>query len=221
MKPKLFPDDAASSARRQRWVSSARRWGAELLIVFVGVYAAFQLSELEERRRARAQRAQIEQALIREIDEITIRTRRAAESLPAIVASYEARIAGGEMPPLHPLIEPLDVRSHMWEATLQSGGVNLLDVPTLYRISVFYNGLSMAFVQLDQLRHLSETVLIPNLGRGSDEFYDPTTKQLRPKYQWYLAGLRRTAELAAETTRLGDELLADLGEGRSPPGDEP
>jgi len=180
------------------------------MVVFVGVYTAFALSEYRVEQEAEAHRDQIHQALIREIEAITVRTRRAAEYLSIHVAFYDSSIAVGAMPPLEPMIEPIRVRSHMWEAALQSGGLNLLDVPTMYRISEFYNALNAGFEQLAQLRELSETVLIPNLGRGPEEFYDPLTKTLRPKYAWYLDGLRRSVDLAVEITSLGEGIVEDL-----------
>ncbi len=168
------------------------------------------MSEYRAEQEAEAHRDQIHQALIREIEEITVLTRRAATYLPVIVARYDSSIAVGAMPPLEPMIEPIRARSHMWEAALQSGGLNLLDVPTLYRISEFYNALNQGFEQLAQLRDLSETVLSPNLGRGPEEFYDPATKTLRPKYAWYLDGLRRAGDLAVGITRLGEGIVEDL-----------
>jgi hypothetical protein len=98
----------------------------------------------------------------------------------------------------------------MWEAALQSGGLDLFDVPTIYRLSSFYNSLNAGFVQLDQLRALSETILIPNLDRGPEEFYDSQTGELLPKYSWYIAGLTRLGVLAASITAQGDSLVADL-----------
>ncbi|MBD3337057.1 MAG: hypothetical protein GF355_16200 [Candidatus Eisenbacteria bacterium] len=192
-------------------------WGIELIIVFVGVYAAFALSEHQQQQRAQEHREQIRQALVREIESITVRTGRAAVEIPRLIAQFDSSMAAGEMPPLIPLIEPLRVRAHLWEATLESGGLNLLDVPTLYRISEFYNSLNAGFEQQNQLRGLSERVLIPNLGKDKDEFYDPSTRRLRPKYSWYLDGLRRISRLAAETTQLGEVHVADLKEGQQEP----
>ena len=37
------------------------------------------------------------------------------------------------------------VQTHMWEATLQSGALDLSDVPTVYRLSQFYNELNAGF----------------------------------------------------------------------------
>ncbi len=215
MEPDLFEvaeteSSTQSATRGRRWIARAGRPVSRLIVVFVGVYAAFALSEYRVAQEAEAHRDQIHQALIREIEEITVRTRRAAEYLPIAVAFYDSSIAVGAMPPLQPMIEPIRVRSHMWEAALQSGGLNLLDVPTLYRISEFYNALNEGFERLAQLRELSETVLIPNLGRGPEEFYDPLTKTLRPKYAWYLDGLRRAVDLAGQITRLGESIVEDL-----------
>ena len=186
------------------------RWGIELVIVFIGVYAAFALSEYRQEQEAQAHREQIQQALLREIEAITAKTRRAAENMPRILAYYDSTMAAGAMPPLEPIIEPIRVRAHMWEATLQGGGLNLLEVDTMYRVSTFYNALNDGLEQLAQLRALSETVLIPNLGRGPEEFYDTTTKTLRPKYAWYLLGLRNAGTISVEITVLGDALIADL-----------
>jgi hypothetical protein len=95
------------------------------------------------------------------------------------------------------------VQTHMWEATLQSGALDLFDIPTIYSPSQFYNELNAGFEQLAQLRDLSETVLIPNLERGSSEFYQSNGK-LRPKYHWYRKGLGRLSYLAARITAFGD-----------------
>jgi hypothetical protein len=96
------------------------------------------------------------------------------------------------------------------EATLQSGALDLFDIPTVYRLSQFYNELNAGFEQLAQLRNLSESVLIPNLERGSSEFYEQGGRKLRPKYQWYRDGLGRLAGLAARITALGDSLTNQL-----------
>jgi hypothetical protein len=182
----------------------------ELMVVFVGVYTAFALSEYEAGRRAAQRRHQLESGLVREIRDITSNTRRVAESLPPQLARFDSAVAAGARPPLQPWIEPVRVQTHMWEATLQSGGLDLFDVPTVYALSEFYNGLNAGFEQLAQLRELSQTVLIPNLGRGADEFYEPDTGKLRPKYDWYRSGLGRLSRLAAGITASGDSLVSLL-----------
>jgi hypothetical protein len=192
------------------------RLALELLVVFIGVSAAFAMSEYEKRRDAADRRHQLQLALVSEIEDITSNTRRVAEASPVMMARFDSLVAAGARPPLDPMIEPVRVDTHMWEATLQSGGLDLFDVPTVHRLSQFYNQLNAGFEQLDQLRTLSETVLIPNLGLGAEEFYDPADGQLRPKYQWYRSGMQRLGYLAITITAMGDSLARDLGTASRP-----
>jgi hypothetical protein len=143
------------------------RLGLELLVVFIGVYAAFALSEHEDRRDDAVRRVQLQAALVREIEALTMNTRRVAETLPERLAQFDAAVAAGARPPLSPLIEAVRVDTHMWEAALQSSALDLFAVDTVYDLSRFYNELNAGFEQLAQLRALSETVLIPNLGLDS------------------------------------------------------
>lgn len=115
-------------------------------------------------------------------------------------------------------MEPVRVQTHMWEATLRSGGLDLFDVPTVYAISQFYNELNAGFEQLSQLRELSETMLLPNLGRGADEFYEPDTGELRSMYEWWRSGLGRLSLLAGEITAAGDSLVVALEPAEAPAG---
>lgn len=197
------------SQRLQPFRPLAIRLGLELVVVFIGVYAAFALSQYESRREAATRREQLQRALAREIEDITSNTRRVARELPVLLARFDSAAAAGARPALQPWIEPVHVQTHMWEATLQSGALDFFEVPTVYRISEFYNELNAGFEQLSQLRELSETVLIPALGLGSDEFYDAKNR-LRSKYTWYREGLERLARLAANITIRGDSLVAAL-----------
>lgn len=201
------PPALRSDRRRSRHLG----WLAlELVVVFVGVYAAFALTEYGERRRDAERRQQLEAALVSEIRDITSRTRRVAEDLPPQLARFDSAVAAGGRPPLQPWMEPVRVQTHMWEATLRSGGLDLFDVPTVYAISQFYNELNAGFEQLSQLREMSERMLLPNLGMSSDEFYDPETGRLRARYEWWRSGLGRLSLLAAGITASGDSLAALL-----------
>jgi hypothetical protein len=185
------------------------RLALELLVVFIGVYGAFALSEHEKRREASKRREQLQAAIVREVRDITANTRRVATQLPQQLAQFDSAVAAGGRPPLAPWIEPVRVDTDMWDVTLQSGALDVFDVATVYDISQFYNELNAGFEQLAQLRGLSETVLIPVLGRGSEEFYGPDN-QLRPNYRWYRDGLGRLSRLAASITAHGDSLVRSL-----------
>lgn len=211
--PQPAPTRADSPARSERraWRPLALRLGLELVVVFIGVYAAFALAESQARREAEERRQQIRSALVRELRDITANTRGAVTWTAAMVAFYDSAFAAAGTPALTPLIEPIRVRAHMWDATLESGGLALMDVRTIYQLSQFYNELNAGFEQLEQLRALSETVLIPNLDRGASEFYDASGRP-RSKYDWYTQGLRNLHRLAERITAMGDSLVLELGE---------
>ena len=187
----------------------------ELVVVFIGVYAAFALSEYESRRDATERRHQLQAALVSEIRDITSNTRRVAAALPTQLARFDSAVAAGARPPLEPWMDPGRIQPHMWEATLQSGALDIFDVPTVYAISQFYNELNLGFDQIAQLRELSEAVLIPELGGSSDEFYD-SANRLRPKYAWHRNGLERLSWFARDITIQGDSLVAALSTTSSP-----
>jgi hypothetical protein len=201
-----------------RWTRIAgdgsRRWALrllfELVVVFAGVYAAFAVSELRDRREADARRQQVRAALVEEVRDITGKTRRVAERLALSVPLLDSLVAAGARPSLEPVLEPLRVEAHMWEATLQSGALDLLDVTTVYRISEFYNGLNQAFEQYHQLVRLSETLLLPAYDGSAAGLYDPETARLLPRYRWYPVGMARLEELARGTAEAGEALLREL-----------
>jgi hypothetical protein len=192
------------------WRAHAGRLAVELVVVFIGLYAAFAVSEYQADREAEERREQLRLALVREIAEITANVKNGAAGMAETLVFYDAQLENAGTPALHPLIEAIDVRTHMWEATLASGGIDLFDVATVHDLSAFYNELNAGFAQIGQLRALSESILIPNLDRGTDEFYS-APGQLRAKYAWYLSGLRNLHRLAVRIAAMGDSLVGELG----------
>lgn len=197
-------------SRSRRTIDFAARLAFELLIIFVGVYAAFALSQHRAEREADVRRYQVREALVREIESVTMNTRRVAANTPLYLASFDSLLAAGHRPEPQVFLEPINIQTHMWEVTLQSNALDLLDVPTVYRLSAFYNQLNQGFEQFYQLRMLSEQYFLPILDEGADGFYDETTGDLRPSFGWYRPSLRRLGTLAADITELGDTLAAEL-----------
>src|SRR5690625_5599370 len=86
----------------------------------------------------------------------------------------------------------------------QSNALDLLDVPTVYRLSVFYNQLNQGIEQFYQIRMLSEQYFLPLLDEGADGVYDETSGDLRPAVGWYRPSLRRHGAPPAVLAVLGD-----------------
>src|SRR5213075_3589133 len=106
-------------------------WVAELVLIFVGVYAAFSLSNYQQHRQDAERRdrilASIERTLREGIESNKInRTQQEREA-----AEFRRALNAGEMPPLDPFVFTTDYSPGDFATLLQSGGIQLLDLQTL------------------------------------------------------------------------------------------
>ena len=183
------------------------RWMAELVLVFVGVYAAFWLNNYQQHRQDADRRDQILASLEQQLQEgiKSGKTNRAKQEQEA--AEFRRALDAGEMPPLHPFVFTTDYSPIDWATILQSGGVQLLDVQTIMAVrndeSVIRWGLSrMAWYQ-----KLSDELIVPNLDQDISFFYDSATKKLRKRFEIYPDALDARVKFANELERTHIELL--------------
>jgi hypothetical protein len=117
----------------KRMAFSARlvRWTAELVLVFIGVYAAFWLNDYQQHQQEAKRRDQILASLERTLREGIESGRINAAKEEQQVAEFQRALDAGEMPPLHPLVFTTDYSPGDFATLLQSGGIELLDVETL------------------------------------------------------------------------------------------
>src|SRR5215472_5684699 len=183
------------------------RWVAELVLVFVGVYAAFWLNNYQQHRQDAERRDQIlaslEQQLREGIDSGKINRGKQEQK----AAEFRRALDAGEMPPLEPFVFTTDYSPTDWATILQSGGVQLLDVQTLMAVrngeSVIRWGLSrMAWYQ-----KLSDELIVPNLDQDISSFYDPATKKLRKLFEIYPQAFEATVKFANDIERSNSKLL--------------
>lgn len=198
-----------TTEKRSRLVRVGR-WMAELVLVFVGVYAAFWLNNYQEHRQDAARRDQILAALEQQLEEgvESGKINRAKQEQKA--AEFRRALNAGEMPPLQPLVFITDYGPTDWATMLQSGGVQLLDVQTLMAVrndeSVIRWGLSrMAWYQ-----KLSDELIVPNLDQDISFFYDPATKKLRKRFEIYPEALDATVKFANDLERTHTNLLKQI-----------
>ena len=193
--------------QKRSLLSRIGRWTAELLLVFVGVYAAFWLSNYQQHRQEAERRDQIlsalEQQLRKGIESGKIN--RAKQEKKAV--EFHRALDAGKMPPLQPFVFITDYSPTDWATMLQSGGVQLLDVQTLMAVrndeSVIRWGLSrMAWYQ-----KLSDELIVPNLDQDISFFYDPATKKLRKRFEIYPEALDANVQFANELERTHTALL--------------
>src|SRR5712671_3392060 len=184
------------------------RWVAELVLVFVGVYAAFWLSNYQQHRQDAERRdrilAYIEQTLSEGIQ--SSKANRAREQEPE-AAEFRRALDAGEMPPMRPFVFITDYSPSDLATMLQSGGVQLFDVQTLKALRSDESVIRWGLARMARYQKLSDDLIVPNLDQDISFFYDPATKKLRKQFEIYPKALEARVNFANELERTHTELL--------------
>ena len=173
------------------------------------------MAEWDEGRERERRAGQVRDALIEEIRDIQVNTNRVAVWAPQYLHSLDSTLAAGTPVAPEPWLEAVVLQPHVWNATVTSGGLDLFSVDTFLEVSSFYTWLTLGFGQIDQLRDLSESQLLPLRGEAPSIYYTAADTgaglRFRPEYRWYPMAMRRLAALARCTTVRGDSALVELG----------
>ena len=197
--------------------SSKRGWAraivdrlTELVIVFVGVYAAFMLTAHQGHEQERQRRGQI-------LAYLEKGATTNAESLKQVTANYDRRmnefltqLAKGEMPEITPIswTSSYDANETTW--LLQAGGLELLDIETIARMKEVDSAYRTGIGTMAHYQQLSDQLVVPHIGEGRSFFYDPATKQLRKEYAQYPDILREGSRVLHELSEKTDQFAAQL-----------
>jgi hypothetical protein len=185
-------------------------WVAELVLVFVGVYAAFWLNNYQQHRQDAERRDQIlaslEQEFLRGIESGKIigakQERQAAE--------FRRALDTGEMPPLRSFVFTTDYSPGDIATLLQSGGVELLDVKTLMALRELESVIRWGLSDMQRYQKLSDELIVPNLDQDISFFYDPTSKKLRKRFEIYPQALEATVKFAHDLERTKTDLVKQI-----------
>ena len=178
------------------WRTRILRRAVELVIVFVGVYAAFLLNSYYDERKEAQRRAQLVDWLIEDYSRMLAELRKDSVSLARENDSFKAEIAAGKTPAPNVLVwASTDYDPTEKTMLLGSGALNLLKVSTLRQLTEVEATLRQSIFILRHDQQLSDTLILPHLGETPSPFYDPMTKQLRPEYEWYQRFFEREIQL--------------------------
>ena len=193
-----------------RFLSRIGRWTAELVLVFVGVYAAFWLNNYQQRQQDQERHdrilASIEQTLREGIE--SNKDSRAKEQQQ--VAEFRRALDAGEMPPLHPFVFTTDYSPGDFATILQSGGIQLLELETLTALRKDESVIRWGLSGMARYQKLSDELIVPNLNQDISFFYDPTTKKLRKQFEIYPEALQATVKFANDLERTHTALLKQI-----------
>jgi len=182
-------------------------WVAELVLVFVGVYAAFWLNNYQQHQQDAERRdrilASIEKTLRDGIESGKIN--RAEQEREA--AEFQRALNAREMPLLHPFVFTTDYSPGDFATLLQAGGIQLLDLETRTALRNDESVIRWGLSRMARYQKLSDEMIVPNLDQDISFFYDPATKKLRKRFEIYPEALEATVKFAQDLERTHTELL--------------
>src|SRR6266508_2639747 len=183
------------------------RWVDELVLVFVGVYAAFWLSNCQQHRQDAERRDQILASLEQTLREGIESGQTASAREERDAAEFRRALEAGEMPPLQPFVFTTDYNPGDIATLLQSGGVQLLEVKTLNALREMESVIRWGLSGTQRYQKLSDELLVPNLDQDISFFDEPATKKLRKRFEIYPDALDARVKFASELERTHMELL--------------
>lgn len=194
-------------ARRLPRLKHLGHWLAELLLVFVGVYAAFWLNDYQHHIQDMQRRDQILAALEQRLQQSIASGKAAGAEEDSTAATFEHALDTGRMPALHPFVFNSDYDPSDIATLLRSGGIQLLDVRTLTALRQVESVIRWGLNDMAHYERLSDELIVPNLGRPRSFFYDVATKRLRPRFEIYPQALEATAKFAHDLEQAQTQLL--------------
>jgi hypothetical protein len=197
--------------RFERNRSLIGKFAFEVVIVFIGVTAAFALESARQDRQEAAYRKKMIAALIPILDD-TIRHNRQFEALvDRKLSTFDRDLARGEHPGLPVYREPGSERppTRVWDGIVSTGAARDLDPKLFFDLARYYTRLESYGERYIRYNDFTEQRIFP-LGADQLGIYDPKSGRLKPEYAAYVDRLRDLDELAKELDGLAVDLKARL-----------
>src|SRR5262245_15368415 len=198
------------TTEKRSLLSSIARWITELLLVFVGVYAAFWLNNYQQRQQDAERRDRILASIEKLLNEGIKSGKENRAKQEQRAAEFQRALDAGEMPPLQPFVFITDYSPGDFAAMLQSGGNQLLDLETLTALRNDESVIRWGLSGMARYQKLSDELIVPNLNQDISFFYDPATKNLRKQFQIYPEALQANVKFASDLERTHTELLKQI-----------
>jgi hypothetical protein len=189
-------------------IKSFKSFFADLVVVFVGVFLAFQLSDYKDERAVRQARVNYYESCKLELTRLGVSIKQIRDTLGGNVAYYEKEISKGNKPKLkfHRSIH-FPSQAFVVKSAFNDNNFSTLGQEFIVSISLGSNFFEWIDVEL---RDYNERVrdLLYNREFDPNMFYDDQGR-LREEYKWYIDDLK-------EINRLLDQFLSAIYDGAIP-----
>jgi hypothetical protein len=158
------------------WGPFFSKLALELLIVFVGVTAAFAVDDFRDAREQETRRAAVYRALDRELKQMAetrgpVHQRQMTEQL----AAWDQAVAKGErpVPPTFRLPEAERPPTGVWDAAVATGSIELVEPDLFFELARFYNRADSVGNVYQRYVIAAQTDIWPRVDEGAAAFWEP------------------------------------------------
>lgn len=186
----------------------------ELVIVFIGVTAAFALENRREQSTEAKYHAAMIAALRPTLDDLVQHNAEFdAEVLPKL-AAFDAALAAGGQPVLPIFREENSERppTRAWDGMVASGGARSIEPSLFFKLALFYTRQESFGERYVRYNEFTEQ-RVYGAGHDASAFYDPASKRLKPEFAAHVDRLRDLQVFNQALTRQAIELRDELAKG--------
>ncbi len=184
---------------------------AEAGFIFVSVYLAFMLNNHRIQNNHEHKRQQIYASLYNFFSTTNYSARNNRGAITTWINPFLKAYRKKKMPRLKKLLFfKSSISDRTWNAMLQSGGVDLLDVKLIHQISFFWGRVQVMHQETRHFNRMSDEYLLPYLDADISKFYNTKTKKIRPRYEWYVHYLRHFRDFKNRLEIMSKHILKRL-----------
>ena len=183
----------------------------EIVIIFVGVTAAFALEAARQDRQDAEYRQSMIGALAATLNDIIQHNRQFEALVDKKLADFDAALAPGEHPKLPVYREPGSERppTRIWDGVVSTGAAKALDPELFYALAILYTRLDSFGERYIRYNDFTEQRIFP-LGPDETGTYDSRTGRLKPEFAAYVDRLRDLSNSAKELDKAATDLKLRL-----------
>ena len=179
---------------REQWTKRRELIGRllfEIIIIFIGVTAAFTLEAARQEREDVVYRKGMIAALIPTFNDFEHHSRLFQQETGAKIAAFDAALLRGEQPKLPIYREPGGERppSRAWDGIVATGVSKAMPPDLYYELSRFYTRQESFGERYVRYAQMTEEQIL-TLGPEQRGIYDPASGKLKPQYAAYVDRLR-------------------------------
>lgn len=188
------------------------RLAFELIIVFVGVTAAFALENLRESREEAQYRSRMVAALRESLNDWAVHGGAVDRAMASKLTDFDVSVAKGKQvtPPIYRETGAERPTTRAWDGIVATGAARALDPVLFFRLARFYDRADSVGDRYLRYNQFTEVRVLPELRKGVGGFYEGEGARLRPEYASYVDRLRdlqfETDQLVNEAAQFRDEL---------------